>query len=350
MHDVLIIGDRMFYSFPGVFLVLLIMMPPAFAADILGAGATFPAPVYQDWASVYVRNKNVRINYVGVGSGEGIKRIEARAVDFGASDMALTIDELNKQGLLQFPMLVGAISPVVNLPDLPMGDLKLDGPALAAIYLGKIRKWDDAQLRKLNPRLTLPNLPISVVFREEASGTTFNFTNYLSKVSPEWKSAMGEGLTVKWTVGLGATGNAGVAAKIRETPGAIGYVEYADQKLNYVQMKNAVGNFISPNSSTVQSAAENVEWDAANGFYQVMTNAPGARSWPIAATTYILLAKEPGDAVQARETLAFFDWAYRRGELQAIAKDYVMLPLPLITKVRASWLAIKGKDGAPVWN
>ncbi len=341
----------MFYSLPRYFLLLLVMMPSAFAADIHGAGATFPAPVYQKWAENYTMRKTGNVYYMGVGSGEGIRLIDAKGVDFGASDMPLKIEELNKKGLLQFPMLMGAVTPVINLPGVFVGDMKLDGSALAAIYLGKISKWNDPQLSMLNPMLHLPDLPISVIYREDKSGTTFNFTNYLSKVSADWKISMGEGLTVKWAVGQGANGNAGVSAKVKEMPGSIGYVEYAfamEQKLDYVQLKNHDGNFVSPNPPNVQAAAAGAQWDAASGFYQVLTNAPGEQSWPIAATTFILVPKDVSNAAHVKEVLKFFDWAYRTGELSAMMLDYVTMPKSVATQVRTSWADLKSSDGKSV--
>ncbi len=343
----------MFHSLPKYFLLLLVMIPSAFADDIHGAGATFPAPVYQKWAENYTVRKTGNVYYMGVGSGEGIRLIDAKGVDFGASDMPLKTEELNTKGLLQFPMLMGAVTPVINLPGVFLAQMKLDGPTLAAIYLGKISKWNDPQLSMLNPMLHLPDLPISVVYREDKSGTTFNFTNYLSKVSADWKASMGEGLTVKWAVGQGAKGNAGVSAKVKEMPGAIGYVEYAfamQHQLDYVQLKNHDGFFVKPNEASTRAAAAGAQWDAASGFYQVLTNAPGEQSWPIAATTFILVPKDASDAAHAKEVLKFFDWAYRTGELSAVYLDYVVLPRSVMSQVRTSWLEIKSPEGRPVWN
>ncbi|HEU0187405.1 MAG TPA: phosphate ABC transporter substrate-binding protein PstS [Gallionellaceae bacterium] len=331
----------------------MLLISSAHADDIHGAGATFPAPAYLKWAEGYAMRKVANVEYVGVGSGEGIKRIDARAVDFGASDMPLKLEELDKKGLLQFPMLMGAITPVVNLPGIFVGQLKLDGPTLAAIYMGKVRKWNDPQLRKLNPDLQLPDFPISVIYREDKSGTTFNFTNYLSKVSPEWQAALGEGLSVSWPVGQSAKGNGGVSEKVNEIKGAIGYVEYAyamEHQLDYVQLKNHDGRFVKPNSETTEAAAAGAKWDASNGFYQILTNAPGPRSWPIAATTFILVPRESADAAHAREVLKFFDWAYRTGELPAMYLDYVMIPHTLMNMVRSSWQGLKSRDGKQVWN
>lgn len=343
----------MFRSLPGYFCLLLVMISSAVADEVHGAGATFPALAYQKWAQSYTMRKAVNVDYLGVGSGEGIKRIDAKEVDFGASDMPLKIEELNKKSLLQFPMLLGAITPVINLPGVFVAQLKLDGPTLAAIYLGKIRKWNDLQLHMLNPELRLPDMAIKVVYREDKSGTTFNFTNYLSKVSPDWQSSMGDGLTVQWPVGQGAKGNAGVSAKVKEMAGAIGYVEYAfamEHQLDYVQLKNRDGYFVKPNSGSTQAAAAEAPWDAASGFYQVLTNAPGERSWPITATTFILVSKNISDAAHAKEVLKFFDWAYRAGELPAMYMDYVMIPKFVMSQVRFAWLELKNREGKPVWN
>lgn len=342
----------MFYSFLR-YLCLLSLMLPAHASEIHGAGATFPAPAYQKWAEAYTILKGGKVDYLSVGSGEGIKRIDAKEVDFGASDMPLKPEDLNKKNLLQFPMLLGAITPVINLPGVFVAQLKLDGSTLANIFSGKISKWNDPQLRKLNPDLRLPNLPISVVYREDKSGTTFNFTNYLSKASPDWQASLGEGLTVKWPVGQGAKGNAGVSEKIKATSGAIGYVEYAyamEHQLDYVQLKNRDGYFVKPNAGSTQAAAAGAPWDAANGFYQILTNAPGEKSWPIAATTFILIRKDMIDGAHAREVLKFFDWAYRTGELPAMYLDYVMIPKSVMSQVRASWQGLKSLDGKVVWH
>lgn len=343
----------MITSFPKPLFFLLCLIPSAFADEIRGAGATFPAPVYQKWAEHHKLRTAETVEYMAAGSGEGIKRINARAVDFAGSDMPLTADELSKKNLLQFPMLMGAVTPVINVPGVLQAQLKLDGPTLAAIYLGQIRQWDDPQLRNLNPDLHLPDLPITVVYREDKSGTTFNFTNYLAKVSPGWKSTMGEGLSVNWSVGQGAKGNAGVAATVKSTAGAIGYVEYAyamEQQLNYVQLKNRDGVFVKPNAGSTEAAAEGAKWEPASGFYQILTNAPGRASWPIVATTFILIPKDMSDAIHAREVLRFFDGAYRTGELSAVSLDYVMLPKMVVSQVRSSWAELKSKDGKAVWN
>lgn len=332
---------------------MLAISPSIFATDLHGAGATFPALLYQKWAMNYSVHKGVNVNYLAVGSGEGIKRIDAKAVDFGGSDMPLKLDELNKKGLMQFPMVMGAITPVIHLPGVYIAQLKLDGQTLAAIFMGKISKWNDPVLVALNPGLRLPNIPISVIYREDKSGTTFNFTNYLSKVSADWQNSMGEGLSVNWPVGHAAKGNAGVAARVKETPGSIGYVDYAhamEQHLDYVQLKNHDGHYVRPNAGSTQAAAAGAKWDAANGFYQILTNAPGETSWPIAATTFILVRKDAIDIEHTKRILKFIDWNYRTGELSAIYLDFVVLPRLVIEQVRASWREVRDSSGRSAWN
>jgi len=323
-----------------------------FAIEIHGAGATFPALVYQRWASNYSLKKGLNVDYQAVGSGEGIRRIKAREVDFGGSDMPLPFDELNNSGLIQFPMVMGAITPVINLPGVFIAQLKLDGPTLAAIYMGKIHKWDDPALIALNPTLRLPSLPIKVVYREDKSGTTFNFTNYLAKTSPEWMKTLGDGLSVKWPVGQAAKGNAGIAAKVKETLGSIGYVDYAhamEQHLDYVQLKNHDGFYVRPNAGSTLAAASGAVWDDKNGFYLVLTDAPGEISWPIAATTFILV-RQDADFEKIKQVFKFIDFNYRTGELSAMYLDFVMMPNTLIHKIRDSWKNVKDKSGNSAWN
>lgn len=323
------------------------------ATDLHGAGATFPALLYQKWAIKYSARKGMKVDYLAVGSGEGIKRIGANDVDFGGSDMPLKIDELNKKGLMQFPMVMGAITPVVNIPGIHIAQLKLDGPALAAIFMGKIHKWDDPVLLGLNPDLKLPNIAISVIYREDKSGTTFNFTNYLSKVSADWQNSIGEGLNVNWPVGQSALGNAGLASKVKETPGAIGYADYAhamEQHLDYVQLKNMDGNFVKPSVVSTQAASVGAKWEIDNGFYQILTNAPGATSWPVVATTYVLVRKDTADIEKVRNILKFVDSNYRFGEFDAISLDFVMLPKPVIDQVHGLWRNAKLSSGQAVWE
>ncbi len=335
-----------------LFFCELVISSSIFAAELHGAGATFPALIYQKWAKNYSLYKGLNVDYLAVGSGEGIRRIKARAVDFGGSDMPLSLEELNKYNLMQFPMVMGAITPVINLPGIFIAQMKLDGSTLAAIFMGKIRKWNDPVLAKLNPNLHLPDMPIRVVYREDKSGTTFNFTNYLSKASAAWKNSFGEGLSVNWPVGQAAPGNAGVAAKVKEIPGSIGYVDYAhamEQHLDYVQLKNHDGYFVRPNAASTQAAAAGAKWDAENGFYQVLTDAPGEISWPIAATTFILVRKDT-DKEQIKRIFKFVDFNYRNGELSAMYLDFVMMPKIVINQVRASWKNIKDETGKSAWG
>lgn len=324
----------------------------ASAIEIKGAGATFPSLLYQKWAVNYSVHKGVNVDYVAVGSGEGIKRIEAKVVDFGASDMPLNLEELKQKGLFQFPMVMGAITPVINLPGVYIAQLKLEGQTLADIYQGKISKWNDPEIRKLNPELRLPDMKITVIYREDKSGTTFNFTNYLSKVSRDWHNKVGEGLAVKWPVGYAAKGNAGVADRVKETLGAIGYVDYAhamERQLDYIQLKNRDGYYVKPNAATTQAAAAGAKWDPSNGFYLILTDAEGVNSWPIAATTFILMRKDI-DIDLTRQILKYMDWNYRTGELPTVYLDFVMLPKALIEQIRASWKAIGDASGKPAWN
>jgi phosphate transport system substrate-binding protein len=336
-----------------LFFYILSVSTSIFAIDLHGAGATFPALVYQKWAKNYSLQKGMNIDYLAVGSGEGIKRIKAREVDFGGSDMPLPIEELNKNGLIQFPMVMGAITPVINLPGVFIAQLKLDGLTLANIYMGKIHKWNDPALLALNPSLHFPDLPIKVIYREDKSGTTFNFTNYLSKVSAVWRNTLGEGLSIKWPVGQAAPGNAGVAARVKETLGSIGYVDYAhamEQHLDYVQLKNHDGIFVRPNAGSTQAAAAGAKWDAENGFYNILTDAPGETSWPITATTYMLVRKETTDIEHLKHIFKFVDFNYRTGELSAMYLDFVMMPRQVIEQIRASWRNVKDNSGKTAWN
>lgn len=322
------------------------------ATDLHGAGATFPALLYQKWAKNYSLYKGMQVDYLAVGSGEGIKRIKTGEVDFGGSDMPLELEELNKSGLIQFPMLMGAITPVINLPNVYIAQLKLDGQTLAAIYMGKIKKWNDPELLALNPALRLPNLSIKVIYREDKSGTTFNLTNYLSKVSAEWERTLGEGLAVNWPVGQSAKGNSGVAAMVKATPGSIGYVDFAhamEQHLDYVQLKNHDGFYVRPNAGSTQAAAAGAKWDEGNGFYQILTDAPGETSWPITATTFILVRKDT-EFEQIKRIFKYIDFNYRTGELSAMYLDFVMMPNALMHQVRASWKNIKDSSGKSAWK
>ncbi len=325
----------------------------AVAADISGAGATFPYPIYAKWADTYKKDTGIGLNYQSIGSGGGIKQIQQKTVVFGATDMPLKGEELEKSGLVQFPTVIGGDVPVVNLEGIKPGELKLDGKTLADIFLGKITKWDDPAIKKLNPSAKLPSQAIVVVHRSDGSGTTFIFTDYLSKVSAEWKDKVGASTAVQWPVGLGAKGNEGVANNVMQTKGSIGYVEYAyakQNKLTTVNMVNQDGQVVSPNSETFQAAAANADWAKAAGFGVILTDQPGAKAWPIAGATFILIHKQPQDPAIAAEALKFFDWAYKNGNQAAEALDYVPMPASVVSLIRKSWGAeIKGPDGKPLY-
>lgn len=314
--------------------------------EATGAGASFPAPVYAKWASDYNKATGVRINYQSVGSGAGLKQIEAKTVDFGASDAPLKDDELKAKGLLQFPTVVGGVVPVVNIKGIGPGQLKLSGQVLGDIYLGKLTTWNDPAIKALNPGVELPNAPIAVVRRADGSGTSFAFTNYLSLVNPEWKSKVGEGTAVNWPTGAGGKGNEGVAAFVGRLPDSIGYVEYAYAKQNkiaYVQLQNADGQFASPSEASFKAAAAGADWSKT--FYQILNNKPGKDSWPITTTTYILLHTKQDKPAQATTTLKFFDWAFKSGDKTASDLDYVALPDAVKTAIRKSWTDIKDASG-----
>jgi phosphate transport system substrate-binding protein len=314
----------------------------AFAADITGAGATFPFPIYSKWADAYKKDTGNGLNYQSIGSGGGIKQIEAKTVTFGATDMPLKVEQLEKDGLIQWPMVMGAIVPVVNLEGVKPGELVFDGETLANIYLGKITKWDDAAIKKLNPNVKLPTDAITVVRRSDGSGTTFNFTNYLSKVSAEWKSKVGEGTAVEWPAGVGAKGNEGVSGNIGQTKNSIGYVEYAyakQNKLTYAAMVNKAGKTVQPTTETFQSAASNADWIHAPGFYVILTDQPGEKSWPITASTFILMHKEPADKAASGEAIKFFKWAFEKGDKMAEELDYIPMPDNVVKLIEKTWSA-----------
>ncbi|WP_414674771.1 phosphate ABC transporter substrate-binding protein PstS [Lysobacter sp.] len=314
----------------------------AFAADVTGAGASFVYPVMSKWSADYAKASGKKVNYQSIGSGGGIAQIKAGTVDFGSSDAPLKPEELAQAGLAQFPSVIGGVVPVINVPGVASGALKLDGETLANIFLGKITKWNDPAIVALNGGVQLPDRKITVVHRSDGSGTTFNFVNYLSKVSPEWKTKVGEGTSVKWPVGIGGKGNEGVAAYVKQIQGGIGYVElsYALQnKMAYSRMKNAEGNFVLPSDETFQAAAANAQWGSAKDFYLVMTNAPGANSWPITATNFILMYKQPKNAAGAKNAKEFFRWVYSNGDAQAKALDYVPLPDALVQQIETYWSA-----------
>jgi len=324
------------------------------AGDISGAGATFPYPIYAKWAEAYKAKSGIGLNYQSIGSGGGIKQIKSKTVDFGASDMPLEAKELDEAGLMQFPMVMGGVVPVVNVKGVQPGQLKLDGPTLANIYLGKIAKWNDPAITALNAGVSLPDQAIAVVHRSDGSGTTFIFCDYLSKVSPEWKDKVGENTSVEWPVGLGGKGNEGVAALTSRTDGAIGYVEYAyakQNKMTHTEMKNSDGGYVQPESKAFMASAANADWSKAPGFHLLLTNQPGKDSWPISGATFILMYKQQDKPDTAKQVLEFFDWAYKNGGSLAEGLDYVPMPPKVVELVEGAWKAnIKGANGQPVWS
>jgi len=314
----------------------------AFAADITGAGATFPFPIYSKWADAYKKETGNGLNYQSIGSGGGIKQIEAKTVTFGASDMPLKVEQLDKDGLVQWPMVMGAIVPVVNIDGIKAGDLVFDGETLANIYLGKITKWDDPAIKKLNPNAKLPSEAITVVRRSDGSGTTFNFTDYLSKVSADWKSKVGSGTAVEWPTGVGAKGNEGVSGNISQTKNSIGYVEYAyakQNKLTYTGLVNKAGKTVQPTVDAFQAAASNADWTKAPGYYVILTDQPGEKSWPITASTFILMHREPADKAASAEAIKFFKWAFANGGKMAEELDYIPMPDNVVKLIEKTWSA-----------
>jgi phosphate transport system substrate-binding protein len=326
---------------------------PAAAMDISGAGATFPYPIYAKWADAYKKETGIGLNYQSIGSGGGIKQIQNKTVTFGASDMPLPLDALNKDGLIQFPTVIGGDVPVVNIEGVKPGELKLDGATLAKIFLGEIKAWNDPAILKLNPSAKLPSQAIVVVHRSDGSGTTFIWTDYLSKVSADWKSKVGANTAVEWPVGIGAKGNEGVANNVQNTKGSIGYVEYAyakQNKLTTVSMVNKEGKVVEPNSASFQAAAASAKWDKADGFYVILTQQPGAASWPIAGATFILIHKQPKDPAAASEALKFFAWAYAKGDKMAEELDYVPMPKNVAAEIEKVWATeIKDASGKPLY-
>jgi phosphate transport system substrate-binding protein len=319
---------------------LIASLTVAWAADISGAGATFPFPVYAKWADSYKKDTNNGLNYQSIGSGAGIKQIRAKTVTFGATDAPLKAADLDKDGLAQWPMVMGGIVMVVNIPGVKAGELVLDGPTVAQIYLGKITKWNDPAIVKLNPNVKLPDLAIASVHRADGSGTTFNFTYYLNEVSPEWKDQIGSATTVEWPGGIGAKGNDGVANNVATTQGAIGYVEfaYADQnKLTFTSMINKAGKTVAPTMDTFQAAAANADWASAPGFYNILANQPGDKSWPMTAATFILMYKNPPNLAASNDAISFFKWAYEKGDKMAMDLDYIPMPDNVVKLVEAMW-------------
>ena len=323
------------------------------AAEISGAGATYPYPIYAKWADAYAAKTGLKMNYQSIGSGGGIAQIKARTVDFGASDMPLKPNELEQTGLIQFPPVIGGEVLAVNLPGIQANQMVLDGPTVANIYLGKITKWNDPAIAKLNPSLKLPDMGIAVVHRSDGSGTTFIFTDYLSKVSAEWKDKVSAGTSVEWPTGIGGKGNEGVAALTSRTAGAIGYVEYAyalQNKMVYTKLINRDGAALQPGSNVFQAAAANADWKSAPGFYLILTDQPGKESWPITGATFILMYKKQTNPENAKEVLKFFDWAYKNGAPLAESLDYIPMPPNAVTIFEDSWKQIVGPDGKPIWD
>ena len=326
----------------------------AFATDITGAGATFPYPIYSKWAEAYKAKSGIGLNYQSIGSGGGIKQINAKTVDFGASDMPLTPDVLQKDGLMQFPAVMGGEVLAVNLPGIKKGEIKLNGKIIADIYLGKITKWNDKEIKALNKGVKLPDMKITVVHRSDGSGTTFIFTNYLSKVSPEWKVKPGMGTSIDWPLGVGGKGNEGVASYVQRIKGSIGYVEYAyalQNNMVYTQLESHDGTFLMPTSDTFQAAAAGADWEHAPGFYEILTNEEGKKSWPITGATFILMHTTQDKPANAKEVLNFYSWAYDNGGKMAEELVYVPMPAPVVKLIRESWKEkIKDTSGKSVWN
>lgn len=321
----------------------------ASAQEITGAGASFPAPLYSKWASEYHKVTGVKINYQSVGSGAGIKQIDSKTVDFGASDMPLTDEVLKAKGQIQFPTVIGGTVPVINIKGIAPGQMKLDGQVLGDIYLGKITKWNDAAIKALNPGLALPDATIAPVRRADGSGTTFNFTNYLSRVHPEWKAKVGEGTAVNWPVGAGGKGNEGVAAFVNRLPNSIGYVEYSyvkQNKMTYTLLKNKDGAFVAPDEDAFKAAAAGADWN--KSFYQLITDQPGKKAWPISTATFILMHIKQDKPANATETFKFFTWAYKNGDKFASDLDYVAMPNNVIGSIEKAWSHVTDAAGKPV--
>lgn len=333
--------------------LLVASSSPVLAADLTGAGASFPYPIYAKWAAQYQKASGDRVNYQSIGSGGGQQQIIARTVDFGASDDPMKPEDLEKHALVQFPAVIGGTVPVVNISGIAPGQLKLTGPLLADIFLGKIRTWNDPAITKVNPGLALPARAIVVVHRSDGSGTTFGWTHYLSQVSANWKDQVGTGKAVKWPTGQGGKGNEGVAAYVRQLANSIGYVEYAyahQNKLAWTQLQTAEGTFVQPSQQTFAAAASHADWDSTPGMGVILTNEPGADSWPVTSATFILIPRSVPDAGHARDILKFFDWAWREGGDMARELDYVPLPDSVTNSIRSLWTSdIRAADGSPVW-
>ena len=334
-------------------LLIGLLTPSAHAIDITGAGATFPYPIYAKWADGYKKATGTGMNYQSIGSGGGIKQITAKTVDFGASDMPMKAEDLQKEGLVQFPAVMGGVVPVYNLKGVASGQLKFTGELLAAIYMGKVAKWNDAAIAALNPGIKLPDDAISVVHRSDGSGTTFLWTNYLSKVSSDWKTAVGEGTSVKWATGVGGKGNEGVASYVQKINGTIGYVEYAyakQNKLSFGAVKNKDGQFVLPDDDNFKAAAAGADWAKTPGMGVILTDQPGKISWPITGASFILMHAKQDKAENAKEVMRFFDWSFKNGAQVAAELDYVPIPEPVVKQIQAEWKArIKDASGKALY-
>jgi phosphate transport system substrate-binding protein len=337
------------YTFALTLIAGAFASPALQAQEITGAGATFPAPVYSKWASDYNKATGIKVNYQSIGSGGGIKQIDSKTVDFGASDMPQTDEVLKSKGQVQFPTVIGGTVPVINVKGIAPGQMKLDSQTLGDIFLGKITRWNDPALKALNPTLALPDAAIAPVRRADGSGTTFNFTNYLSRVHPEWKAKVGEGTAVNWPVGAGGKGNEGVAAFVGRLPNSIGYVEYSyvkQNKMTYTLLKNRDGVFVAPDDDAFKAAAAGADWN--KSFYQIITDQPGKGTWPISTATYILMHAKQDKPANATEALKFFSWAYANGDKAASDLDYVPLPADVVALIQKSWAEIKDASGKPI--
>jgi len=336
-----------------VITITLLMTAKVFAADITGAGATFPYPIYAKWADAYKKVTGIRLNYQSIGSGGGIKQIKARTVAFGASDKPLSVEELEKNGLVQFPTVIGAVVPVVNLENIKPGQLKLTGTVLADIFLGKIKRWNDPAIIDLNKGITLPDSTITVVHRADGSGTTFLFTDYLSKVNPEWKEKIGSDASVAWPIGTGGKGNEGVANFLKQIKNSIGYVEAAyvkQNKMNFVQLQNREGAYVMPTEDSFRAAAINTHWSKDAGFYEILTHKPGENSWPITGATFVLMHSSQETPAQTQQVLKFFEWAYLHGDTMALELDYIPMPDNVVKLIEELWKTrIKDKNGQAIY-
>ncbi len=335
-------------------IVTAFMVSTAHAANITGAGATFPYPIYAKWADAYRKATGIRLNYQSIGSGGGIKQIRAKTVDFGASDAPLKPSELDKDGMLQFPAIIGGVVPIVNVKGIAPGQIRLNGKVLSDIFLGKIKRWNDPAIAELNPGLSLPSRKITVVRRADGSGTTFLFTDYLARMSKDWANNVGVGKAVAWPTGVGGKGNEGVAAYVQRIKGAIGFVEFAyakTNKMSHVLLQNRAGKFVAPSSETFAAAAANASWKKAPGFYLVLTDQPGASSWPITGASFIIVYKQPDDPARVLEVLSFYSWAFKSGAKMADELGYVAMPASVVATIEKAWARnLTDKSGAPIWK